>query len=93
MPYEDGADEIVTELNGTIENVDRASTIEWERNGRDSGWSVRSAKEPKLAARLSIRDGLATIKLAREGDLILFLTREAALLWERDNYWKLMEEK
>jgi hypothetical protein len=92
--YQDGIEAFAEEIGASVKTVCRASHVEWEKkeNG-EKGWSVRSVHDPELAARMAVQDGRATVIPSREGELILFLTREAAIEWEVAHFFDLLPPK
>lgn len=78
----------LAELYGALGKmkVARASNVEWELDG----WTVRAAHDPNLAIRSVIKDGAYRLVVSREGELTVFVTREAALASELDHFWELL---
>lgn len=73
--------------------VKRASNVEWEEISGQSGWTVRAAHDPELAIRLVIRDCAFRQVVAKEGDIAVFVSREAALESEERFFWELLPQK
>lgn len=88
--YDDGLVKLAQDLGADVSAVCRASTVEWEEIDGRKGWVVRSAHDPELAIRVTdwCRWGPA-----REGALLMFQTREAALREEIRFFWKLLPKK
>ena len=70
-------------------SVKRASNVEWE-NIEGGGWTVRAAHDPELAIRIQKLPGLLKRVVARTGDILVFVTREAALGAEQSHFWELL---
>lgn len=70
--------------------VQRASNVEWEESSDGSGWTVRSAHDPELAIRSILQDCCYKRVVSRIGDLLVFVTREAALEAEVEHFWELL---
>lgn len=90
---------------GEISKIARASNVEWEvienpinaRFPATQGWSVRAAHDPELALRVEssplMGSGyLDTVKVSRDNHLavILFSTREVAILCEEEHFFELL---
>lgn len=73
-------------------SVHRASNVEWEKGPSEEGWTVRAAHDPNLAIRAIIKDGAYRRVVSRTGDLLYYLTREAALEVELMHFWELLPE-
>jgi len=87
MMYDDLRSKQVADLLGaSIVEVQRASHVEWEKVGEESGWTVRAAHDPELAIRRHANGQV----LALKGPLAVFPTREAALASERLHFWDLI---
>jgi len=88
--YKDERQRVYHEL-GKL-SVHRASNVEWERSkdGRDYGWTVRAAHNPKLAIRAIISGGRYKRVVSEEGELLYFNSREAALETEVEHFWELL---
>jgi hypothetical protein len=78
-----------------IKEIRRASHVEWEVIAGSepavcrSGWTVRSADDPRLALRLEASQ-LPKCVLSREGALLMWENREDALRHEREHVWELI---
>lgn len=84
--YEDG---LATTLDAKIQEVQRASNVEYETVDGRNGWTVRSAKDPELALRVS--DG-CPCGPSRTGVVLTFQTREEALNEEVRHFWGLIHD-
>lgn len=75
--------------------VQRASNVEWE----DGGWSVRAAHNPELAIRWALEPEedlkfhSLTFGVSTEGEIVLFSTREEALLEETKAFFQLLPKE
>ena len=69
--------------------VARASNVEWEEIDEAQGWSVRAAHDPELAIRIILDGGYRKV-VSRQGEIALFVTREAALESELNFFWELL---
>lgn len=102
MMYQDGVEKMAEEMGGTITTSCRASDVEWEEVGPDKGWTVRSAYDKELALRWAHSFGpdgkklpFSSINLvcSKDGDIVVFTTREAALAEEVKHFWALLAPK
>lgn len=87
--YKDGRQELLQSL-ASHWRIKRASNVEWEEGREYTGWTVRSAHDQTLAIRAIIKDGRFSRVVSREGELLYFVSREAALEAELDHFWKLL---
>lgn len=81
--YQDG---LATALDAKVEEVQRASNVEYEHIEGRTGWTVRSAKDPELALRAT---DWCRCGPARSGTILTFQTREEALDEEVKHFWGL----
>ena len=81
--YQDG---LPQRLDATIEKVVRASNVEYEDIEGRVGWTVRYAKDPSLALRVT---DWCRCGPARTGTILTFQTREEALAEEVKHFWGL----
>lgn len=72
--------------------VDRASNVEWEQSpdGKDHGWTVRAAHDRELAIRCILAEGHFKRIVSKQGELLYFNSREAALETELEHFWELL---
>lgn len=77
--YQKGLEKFAKDMGGEVAQVCRASNVEFEVIGRRKGWSVRSAKRPEFAIRITDERGMLP---GLVGNIILFQTREEALKME-----------
>jgi hypothetical protein len=87
--YKDGIEDFAEKVGADVSTVCRASHVEWEESQYAKGWTVRSAKNPKLA----LCDEFGTVKVAEPGQhchLMFFKTREEALRYEVKFFWELI---
>lgn len=82
--YQDG---LVEALDAKTKTVERASNVEWETDGKDMGWTVRSAALPHLALRHT--HGVIIASDCPQYDVVFFSTRERALEEEVAYFWLL----
>ena len=85
--YRDGIEKLADELGGDVSTVCRASHVEFEEVDGRKGWTVRSAKDPEVALRVS--DWCRWLP-KRHGTIVTFATREEALTEEVAFFWELM---
>jgi hypothetical protein len=85
--YQDGLAEA---LDAKTEVVERASNVEWETDGANSGWTVRSAKDPHLALRRIRASTNITASRDFSLDVIFFKEREEALKEEVIHFWEII---
>lgn len=102
MMYQDGVERMAEEMGGTITTSCRASDVEWEEVGPNKGWTVRSAYDKELAIRWThsftpggMRPEFVPLNFAcsKEGDIVVFPTREEALKEEVKHFWALLAPK
>lgn len=91
--YQDGVEKFAEEMGGEITTSCRASDVEWEDDGTQKGWTVRSAYDKDLAIRSKESGAIIGFKCAREGNLHFFKTREDALKVEVTFFWELLAPK
>lgn len=86
--YKDGQSQELKDLLEAKMTVGRASHVEWEDLPKP-GWTVRACHDPELAIRFTGK--LAPLVLvSRQGEIICFDTREAALKYEVEHFWDLL---
>lgn len=84
--YNDDVPALAADMGATVASVERLTHVEWETTPEGlSGWTVRSARDPDLALRLS-GDDCAPL---RRGTVFLFRERSSALAAERLYAWDL----
>ena len=81
MIYKDGDVPFMEQL-GVIDDVDRASHVEWS----EGGWTVTSAHDTTIALRY---DDDGNVVAARSGELARFTERAEALRHEVAAFWNL----
>lgn len=93
MIYQDGVEEFAKEIGAEITSVRRLSNVEWEEINGYKGWTVRAAHDSELALRYVIKGGQMTYHASKEGDIVIFVFREAALAAESDAVWDLLPKE
>jgi hypothetical protein len=88
--YQDGLGET---LGAEVAKVCRASNVEWEEIEDRKGWAVRAAHDPQLAARVVNTHHGRVLEVGRQGDIMLFASREEALDWEVSHFWDLLPKR
>lgn len=88
--YKDSLQPLFHEL-GKVK-VNRASNVEWEQtqDGKEHGWTVRAAHDRELAIRCILTDGHYQRVVSKQGELLYFNSREAALETELEHFWELL---
>ena len=86
--YQDDVHSILSKIGPY--HIKRASNVEWEKMDLVSGWTVRAAHDPELAIRAIIKDGAFRQVVSKEGELLFFNNREAALEAEVRHFWQLL---
>ena len=87
--YQEGIEKFAEEMGAEVSTVCRASDVEWEEAGDKKGWTVRSARDPKLAIRSREQGNITELKCLRDGYLHFFETRKEALEVEIQFFWEL----
>lgn len=83
--YSDKIKALLESAGGEVAQVCRASNVEWEAEYK--GWTVRAARDPEIALRFVDGSGVVASK---EGEILAYPTREAALEQEVKHFWALI---